>query len=102
MHFISISFTVCTIINFELGLESVDHDVEFSDTHQVLSTEYWPNISHVEGSRIIKQAFLSVTTKRKSKAGSKRTFYIGIKRCSMTRMHCLTMISKSWYLCALR
>ena len=49
--------------HFELELEGVDCDVEFSDLHHVLSTEYRPNISHVEASRIIKQAFPSVTTK---------------------------------------
>jgi hypothetical protein len=66
--------------HFELGLEGVDYDVEFSDMHRVLSTDYWPNISHVEASMIIKQAFPSITTKRKSKAGSKKTFYLGIRK----------------------
>ena len=51
--------------------------------HQVLSTEYWPNISHVEASRIIKQTFPSITTKRKSKAGSKKTVYLGIRKRSV-------------------
>ena len=51
--------------------------------HRVLSTEYWPNISHVEASRIIKQTFPSITTKRKSKAGSKKTFYLGIRKRSV-------------------
>ena len=65
--------------HFELRLEGVDYEVEFSDLHRVLSTEYRPSISHVEASRIIKQAFPSATTKRKSKGGSKRTFYLGIR-----------------------
>lgn len=65
--------------HFEAGLEGVDYGVEFSDLHHVLSTEYMPNISHVEASKIIKRCFPSATTKRKSKGGHKSTFYFGIK-----------------------
>ena len=50
--------------HFEEGLQGVDYDVEFSELHRVLSTEYMPNISHVEASKIIKQSF---PNKRKSK-----------------------------------
>ena len=57
----------------------MDYGVEFSDLHHVLSTEYMPNISHVEASKIIKQCFPSATTKRKSKGGHKSTFYLGIQ-----------------------
>ena len=58
--------------HFELGLEGVDYDVEFSDMHRVLSMEYWPNISHVETSRIIKQTFPSITTKERVKLAARR------------------------------
>lgn len=77
MLYLDLFYSLCN--HFELGLEGVDYDVEFSDLHRVLSTEYRPNISHVEASRIIKQAFPSATTKRKSKGDSKRTFYLGVR-----------------------
>ena len=55
MLYLDFSFSLYN--TFELGLEGVDYDVEFSDLHRVLSTEYRPNIYQVETSRIIKQAF---------------------------------------------
>ena len=77
MLYLDLFHSLCN--HFELGLEGVDYDVEFSDLHRVLSTEYRPNISQIETSRIIKQVCPSATTKRKSEGGSKRTFYLGVR-----------------------
>ena len=74
MLYLDFSFSLYN--TFELGLEGVDYDVEFSDLHRVLSTEYRPNISHVEASS---SKLFPLTTKRKSKGGSKRTFYLGLR-----------------------